>query len=146
MWIFSCALFITETCVGFPQPPEFTLYFTGLVCPCLGSRGLTSSARGLCALVSVPEARPLCCGACVHLFHLTGLPASSQGLCVLLSAPQVCPLCYVGCVHCPSLYASHLRAPGPPFGLQVLFALQGFVCQATLGYPGPPSVPHGLVH
>ena len=79
MWIFSCALCITETCVGFPQPPEFTLYVTGLVCPCLGSQGLPSSARGLCALVSVPKARPLCRGAFVHLFHLTGLPTLSQG-------------------------------------------------------------------
>ena len=43
-------------------------------------------SRGLCALVLAPEARPLLCGAGVHLFQLPKLASASQGLCAFVSS------------------------------------------------------------
>ena len=74
-----------------------------------------SVSWGSCALVSVPEARPLCCGACVHLSQFPrsalctmrlmraclsplsshgfrGPPSVPQGSCALVLAPQACLL------------------------------------------------------
>ena len=104
--------------MGFPQPPEFTLYISGLVHTFLCAPGPPSVSRGLCALVSTPQAHPLLCGVFVPLSQLPeptlcivglvctclgspGLPSASQGLCSLLSAPCVCPPC---CKVCVSLF------------------------------------------
>ena len=57
-----------------------------LVWASLSPLSLTSVSRGLCALVLVPKALPLCCGASVHLFWLPWLALCFTGL--------VCP--YLG--------------------------------------------------
>ena len=146
MWIFSCALCITETCVGFPQPPEFTLYVTGLVCPCLGSQGLPSSARGLCALISVPEARPLCRGAFVHLFHLTGLPALSQGqvFSFLLPRPTLCAT-WVVCTAqvCVPPLPGH---PARPLGCKCCVRSRGLYAMPHSATRARPLCHMGCVH
>ena len=129
--------------VHLSQLSELTLCVLGLVRTCLGSPGLSSASQGLCSLLSALCVRPPCCGVCVSLFCLTSLPSLLRDLCVPLSGPLACPLCHEGCVHCPSLYASLSLSlhPGLPFALRGLFALQGFLCHATLE---PLSVPEGL--
>lgn len=75
-------------------------------------------------------------------FSSSGLPSMSQGLCVF-SVPWACPLCCTVCVHCRSLWPSWL--PGLLSALWGLHGLHRFVHWASLGTPGPPSVPWGLL-
>ena len=99
----------------------------------------------LCGLPSAAWAHPLCCGACVHLSHFL-----RQALCVKgfvctcfvsskldetsLSAVPRRLLALLKFARFPSL-----SNPGPHFVPQVC-VLPGFVCHATLGHLGPPSV------
>jgi len=53
-------------------------------------------------------------------------------------------LCCEGCLCCPSLYASSLLALQSHSVPWRLCAFPGFVCDATLGYLGLPSVLQGL--
>ena len=88
---------------------------------------LPSVLWGLCALCVVGHVCPCCISLACPLLHR----AMSSSFC-----SPARPLGHVGCVHCPSLCASPLRAPGPPFGLQGLCVLQGFGCRHTR-LPGP---------
>ena len=153
MWIYSwlpdCALCFAETCVGFPQAPEVTFCFVGLVYTCLGSLSPHSALRSLCSLVSAHQACPLCLRACVHLFQLPGTTlcilglmctclgsldplSGSRGLCALVLSHQ-------SALYVAGLVCTCLGSPGLPFELQGLCALERFVCCALLVTPGPPS-------
>ena len=90
----------------------------------------TSVSWGLCALVLVPKALPLCCRACAHLFQPPGLPFPSQGLCALILALRS-TLCIEGFV-CTSLSFWGPRA-----------ALQG-QCGTCSSSPCPLSALWGL--
>lgn len=99
VWIFSCAVCITEDLWASSQPPELTLCVVGLMCTYVISPGQPCISWGFCTLVSAPCAchlhvglvftclsslcpLPLHQGFCVHLFHLTCLTYLSHGLCV----------------------------------------------------------------
>lgn len=153
MWIFSQLPdqpFALWCLVWAPQPAELTLCVIGFCVHCLGFLGPPSALWGLCALVSLP--RPALCiavlvctglvrgpslwvaGALVlshRLPSVSGLVCSSFGS----SGPT---LCAASCVHCPRFVSllSTLACPLRHKGC----ALGRFVCHATLGYPGLPSV------
>ena len=76
-----------EACVDLFSAPQPCPLSQRLVWASLRPLSSLSVSQGLCALVSAPWALSLCCGAYVHLFHLTG---QLQGLCVLL-APRLAP-------------------------------------------------------
>ena len=128
MWIYSwlpdCALCFAETCVGFPQAPEVTFCFVGLVFTCLSSLCPPSASRVLCAFVSshLPDlfVTRLMCSS----LDSPGLPSVLRGLCVLQGFVHHATLGYLGL----------------PSVSQVLCALTRFVCL-------PHSVPqvHCLV-
>lgn len=132
--------------MGFPQPPEFTLYISGLV-----------------HTFSVLQAHPLCQGACVHLFPLPrhalffvgflftclsfpSPPSALWGLCALVLAPLVCFQLHRVCVHFCQLPVSALHAARfvcPCFSHQPALFVVGFMC-SSFGSPGLPSVPRGF--
>ena len=145
MWIFSqlpnCALCITDTCVGFSQPPELALYDMGLVYTCFSSLGLPSVSQGLCDLALAFQACPLHYRSCLHLSRLPRPTLYGCGLHALVLVLWTHSLRHEVCVHCRGLYASPLWALlGLPSAPRELSALERFVCCPTLGYLGPPSV------
>ena len=103
MWIYSwlpdCALCFAETCVGFPQAPEVTFCFVGLVYTCLGSLSPHSALRSLCSLVSATWDHPLHPGAYVYLSRLPGPTVWVSGLVCTCFVSSVSPLCCRSCVH-----------------------------------------------
>ena len=118
---------------AFLGPAELTPCFSGLVCTCLGSPGLPSVSRGLCALVLAHQPAlyivGLVCSFCslglptvplrvvyageVCMFPLSicfctpGLLFALQGFCGLLWLPRACPL--VGTTVMSSLSAEKFR-------------------------------------
>lgn len=138
-WVGACVdLLVPSSSLrpGLPSAPG--VHLTSHACgTCLAPACLLQ--HGACVhLVQFPRSPLLLRGLCA-LVSSHCLPASSQGLCVL-PAPQVRPLCYVGCVHCPSLWRLHLRAPGPPFGLQCCFRPRGLYALTQL--PRAPPLCH----
>ena len=113
VWVLPCALGVADTCVVSPRSPKLTLWVAGLVCPCFGSLS-----------------PPLVCTCLSHC-----LASLSQGFSVLLSAVLrgLSVLPKFACL--PSL-----GTPVPAFVPLGLCALPGFICRATPGYLGLPSV------
>ena len=121
-------------------------------------------SRGLCALVSTPQACPLLCGVFLHLSQLSelilcvvglvctclgspGLPSASQGLCSLLSAPCVCPSCCRVCVHfCPCACPPCCRVCVSLFCLTSLPSLLRDLCVPLSGPLACPLCHEGCVH
>ena len=92
-----------EACVDLFSAPQPCPLSQRLVWASLRPLSSLSVSQGLCALVSAPWALSLCCGAYVHLFHLTGhtlyvaglvstylgslvLPSMSWGFCTFVSS------------------------------------------------------------
>ena len=87
MWIFSCALCVTEICVHLSRFPRPSLCVAGLVCTCFGSPGLPFASQGLCALILASWS-----ALCIEGFGCTSLGfrgprAALQGSCGLVLAP-----------------------------------------------------------
>lgn len=150
--------------MGFPQPPEFTLYIRA--CAHFLCARAHPHVKGLVsALVSTPQARPLLCGVlftCLSfpsppsalwglcaLVLAPGLLSASQGLCSLLSAPCVCPpCCKVLCVlvfsHQPALFVvgfmcSSFGSLAPALcATRVLFTAQVCMPLSLSLHPGLP--------
>ena len=72
-----------------------------------------------------------------------GLPSMSQGLCVY-SVPWACPLCCMACVHCRGLCLPLSWPPRPALCIVRFTWAAEFVHWASLGIPGPPSMPWGF--
>ena len=139
VWMFSCAFYITVTCVGFPLAPELTLCVTGLVCTCFGSPGLPFAS--LCALILAPM-HALCvagfmctcfisppCPLCHECRVLSAVPG---GLCAL---PVYIPPVY----RCPGpiCLLCHTRPPGPALCTSRVVCT-GWVClRHHTQLPGP---------
>ena len=145
-----CGSFLVPSCCGdlsgFPCPlrspshlrahAHFSLFARPtvcvkvLVCACLCSAGTPSSPWGFCSLVSAFRARPLHCGACVHLSWLPWPAFSSAGFVSTVVSSLCLPSVLRGlCV----LVLSH----------QPALIVAGFMC-SSFGPPGRPSVPRGL--
>ena len=93
MWIFSCAVCITETCVRFLTPGAHPLSRRACV-------HLFWLSGGLCALVSASWGCTLHPGACVDLFHSPCLPQHGRRVYMHLFCLTTCPLgviCSLGC-------------------------------------------------
>ena len=95
-------LCISETCMGFCQPPELTPCVMGLVCTCFSSPGHLLLSQGLCELISAHQplcftglvfgslAQPLCCRACMFFW----LPRPTLCTLMFVCTGEVCMLCH----------------------------------------------------
>ena len=129
--MFSCAFYITVTCVGFPLAPELTLCVMGLVCTCFGSPGLPFAS--LCALILAP----------MHALCVVGF------MCTCFISPP-CPLChkcYVffqlcqeGCVHCPFVFLLSIGALVPLCTGALVPLCAGCVCLPCHTRPPGPAL------
>ena len=142
--------------MGSPSPLSSSLCH-GACGACLGFWGPPSASRGLCALVSAPQAWPLHPASSVDL---SGLPLPAlcvvRFVCTCFLSP---PALFLVELMCFTLLSAVLRGlcvlpkfvclpclgtPGLPFVPQGLCGVLGFVCCASLSYLCPPSVLKGL--
>ena len=137
------------------------LFFVGFLSTCLSFLSSPSVVWGLCALVLAPlvclQLRRVCvhfCQLCVSALHVVGFvcPCFVSPVCLLCCGiyvflfrvpwPALCATRVVCTAQvCMPLSLSLSLHPGLPFALRGLFALQGFLCHATLE---ALSVPEGL--
>jgi len=119
----------------------------------------------LCQLPSVPWARPLCHGACVHLSLLTRLSYISSGLCALISSHSLPIMWWDLCVlilalqptlfatgllgaflHCLSLPSGWGHSPWTVYRLRSsYFSLLSPLSSCFVRFLKTPQLPHGSV-
>ena len=134
MWIFSCAVCVMETCVGFPYPWSSPSELQGLCALVLALRGLVCTGISLLGRTLHP-------GACVDLFRSPCLPQHGRRVYMHLFCLTTCPLgviCSLGCARrfaCTAQFCMPLLYQHPGPGLCTVGVLcTSCVCMpATLG-------------